>query len=338
MSLKLTLVRTAIVAVIFAFAVVQAQASTHNVKFTGGVEKKFTNLDKVLDKLLETMNTPSLWNQALWNGRVSGTGKTGLTNYKLKDIVADFKKYLTDGSLTLNFRLDTATNFRAAGSTTKNRISLNRGAGSWQDGGKTYTDYQLARTIFHELMHDWQHYHWWSTGEYIPLTWDKETVAEKIETYLPSSLFDGTKHPDPGTDKPVPQKTEIWRNAMGVWQLDGGARKIRIYESEGEIVGTIEDLGDWTSYQLENGDLLFDQGKVAGPDRIKGRYFSYMLKDKKPAPGHNPAKNTSIVITAAPDGNTITTECNVAQFREEGGVNRIDGFGDKVTRKYNRVK
>ena len=74
-------------------------AGTVRVRYKGGVEDKFLDLDDVLDNLLKTMDEPSLWGSR-WNEKVPLSGR--FTNYTLKELVESMRKYLTDGSLTFN--------------------------------------------------------------------------------------------------------------------------------------------------------------------------------------------------------------------------------------------
>lgn len=179
-----------------------AWAKPAKVKFSGDVEKKFPNLQVVLDQLVTTLETIELWDKKVMNQRVVSTGN--VVNYRFIDIVKHFHGYLTDGNLEITYRPDhDAVWPRAAADTpTGYRINLHNKAGSWDGPSEPYTDYKLARTVFHELVHIWQN-RTWMVGN--PFT--QENSAYFIEKFLPSDLFDSTTYPDPADSAdPVPPR------------------------------------------------------------------------------------------------------------------------------------
>lgn len=185
---------------IMAICVVPCYAVPAKVRLSGEVDKKFRNLRKVLDQLEQTLGDPILWGD-FWNKKVPMTGKTGLTNYRFKDIALDLKKYLSDESLEIEFRLTKAVRFGepAAQTVNKNKIILFQHAGR-SPKANIYSDYYLARTIFHELMHVWQYYHWTVIGRFM----DYEGFPTETDKHLPKARFSLEEFPDPGATTPVP--------------------------------------------------------------------------------------------------------------------------------------
>lgn len=235
-------------------------ANLHKVKLTDGVQGKFKHVDLVLNQLIRTMEDPKVWGAA-WNQKVPSTGT--LRNYTVGQLVEQYKNYLTNGSLTIGFRPDPkATNFAAAASTVRNKIALNMLAGNADRQG--YSDYKLAKTIFHELTHNWQYHNWKITGENQPfMPWDKERPAYDIEKYLPRNFFDTTLYPDPKDMNPLPPTGEdapdaLWRNAVGKWKNSTGT-VLQIYEhSPGRLMCTIAELGSGLKgYQWAKDDVSF---------------------------------------------------------------------------------
>ncbi|MFQ5729551.1 MAG: hypothetical protein ACE5GN_04240, partial [Waddliaceae bacterium] len=160
---------------------------------------KFRNLKKVLAKLEQTLRKPKLWGDH-WNKKVYLSGR--ITDYKFKEIAPDLNRYLTDGSLKMSFRLTKKTFLGAPGGQTvnKNHIILFQIAGAVPNEKRLYSDYHLARTVFHELMHVWQYYYWTFVGRFM----DVETFPTKTEKWLPTARFSTKKFPDPRGTTPVP--------------------------------------------------------------------------------------------------------------------------------------
>lgn len=177
-------------------------AKPAKVQFQGDLERKFPNIQRVLNTLVETLERKDLWDQDVLLQRVPVTGK--FVNYRLVDIVGEFHGYLTDGKLTLIYKPNhPKSNVKAAASTARPyRIALHNKAGSWDGKDSPYSDYLLARTIFHELVHIWQI----RNGTAPTLIGSKETSAYFIEPHLPKDLFDLTEYPDPGGTNPVPSQ------------------------------------------------------------------------------------------------------------------------------------
>jgi len=192
-------------AIFHSFSVQQAYGASINVSLTPEVTAKFPQLRKVLNQLLETLNTPGLWGSNL-NLKVPDTGLFSFGKYTIREINSDFVKYLTDGKLRIDFKLDDSK--KAAADTfchtvfTANdiTISLHSGAGSWRGKTAPYSDYDLAITIYHELLHVWQFHHEAMPSCYI-LT--KEIPSYFLEKYLPKDLFDTRTCPDPLGSTPV---------------------------------------------------------------------------------------------------------------------------------------
>ena len=181
-----------------------------NLRFSQCVRSQFPNLEKVLSQLLKTLMTPGVWGQNILDKKVLVTRT--FSNVRLKNIHKEFIRYLTDGSLEIHLRPDPkGGRLRAAGNTpNKNKINLMLKAGSWKNRNAKYSDYQLAMTIYHELMHIWQHRNWWISGEYVPFVpWDKEAAPYFIENLLPKKHFDAHEYYRP-----------FGPSMLGVWRTD----------------------------------------------------------------------------------------------------------------------
>jgi hypothetical protein len=181
--------------------------ASFNVALTPEVTAKFPHLRRVLKNLVETLNTPALWGDNL-KLKVPDTGFFSFGKSTIGEINADFVKYLTDGKLRLTFRPDAGKKKGVAAdtychtvlSTNDIAMALHPSAGSWRSQTAPYSDYDLAVTIYHELLHAWQFHHEVAPSCYI-LT--KETPAYFLEAYLPKDLFDTKTCPDPGGSTPV---------------------------------------------------------------------------------------------------------------------------------------
>ncbi len=160
---------------------------------------------KILTQLLETLNTPSLWGNNL-KLKVPDTGLFSFGKYTIGEINSDFVKYLTDGKLRITFKLEPNDAKRAAADTfcystfTANdiAIALHQGAGSWRSKTAPYSDYDLAITIYHELLHVWQFHHEAMPSCYI-LT--KEIPSYFLEKYLPKICLTPLHAPIPSAQR-----------------------------------------------------------------------------------------------------------------------------------------
>ncbi len=74
--------------------------------------KKYPRLRFVLDKMLESVNSPSAWNLSgcTFSEKVPSTGY--FVNMTVGDFLPIFRQYLTDGSLNISFRPDFKTSGR----------------------------------------------------------------------------------------------------------------------------------------------------------------------------------------------------------------------------------
>ena len=171
-----------------------------NVQFSGGLEDKFKNIDGVLQNLLQTLDTPEVWGP-FWNERVRLTGKINLTDYPFHEIANELKTYLTDGSLEFEFRTTEAVGgaIVAAHTPGPGKIVLYQYAGR-APNANMYSDYYLARTIFHELMHIFQHRKMTALGREMA----KEDFPTDTEKRLPTAFFSTEESKDPGDTTPLP--------------------------------------------------------------------------------------------------------------------------------------
>lgn len=224
-----------------------------DVKFGGDVEKKFPCLKVVLNQLLETLGTGLLWDSKFWLSPIPTTGT--VRHDKFFQVAAEMRRYLTDGKLQIVFRPDPRPpRLGRAGGDTPNRttINLHIKSGSWGvPDQKTYCNYDLAVTIFHELMHVWQHDHWFFSGNIYPaIPWDKEMAPTLIETQLPKDLFKMKRYQDPGGSDPVPPSCED--DVKTAWMHNEPA----IFKEEGaknqQIVEIAEDRIEFTDTKWNN--------------------------------------------------------------------------------------
>lgn len=162
------------------------------VQLTPQVKDRYPNLQRVLNGILQTVEDPSLFPPDVWNQKIHFTGK--VTNVLFSDVMKEYRTYLTDGRLQIDLRPDPdARKLRArvaAQVVDEEHMLLFYMAGSRMKNGKAYySDYQLAQTIFHELMHVYQ----LRTGN---VGFDKEAPAYYMEGTLPIKHFDRTLYPD----------------------------------------------------------------------------------------------------------------------------------------------
>jgi len=205
--LAMTAVLVSAVALFFICSISPVRAASINVRLAPDVVKKFPHLRKVLDRLLETLSTPAPWGTS-WNQKLPYTGLFAVEKYTIGQINADFVRYLNDGKLRMDIKIDAGKNMRAAADTycystfsaSDVGIQLHQSAGSWRSQTAPYSDYDLAITIYHELLHVWQFHHEVAPSCYV---FTKEKPAYFIEAYLPKRLFDVTTCPDPGGATPV---------------------------------------------------------------------------------------------------------------------------------------
>ena len=199
-----------ILCLILFFLIQAAGAEPVSVTYTGEdnapkTDEKFTNVDNVLKQLEETLKKPELWGD-FWNEKVPMSGT--FTNYQFKDIAPDLAKYLTDGSLTIQFKENKVINIgkskaqAAAQTVNRNKIILFQVAGQ-VPGKKKYSDFYLASTILHELMHVWQYDKWTAIGRSMNI----HDSVNAVEPKLPKDLFSTTEVDDPGGSLPVPNTT-----------------------------------------------------------------------------------------------------------------------------------
>lgn len=166
--------------------------------------KKYPRLRFVLDKMLEVANTPSAWNLSgcAFSEKVPSTGY--FINMTVGDFLPIFRQYLTDGSLNISFRPDFKTSGpRAAGQAVDaHTIYVYPLAGSYYKAGETqgYSDYKLAVTLFHEMVHVWQ-YRTYALADWRP---SKERPTLFMEQCIPSGFFSRTGVSDPDGEAPVP--------------------------------------------------------------------------------------------------------------------------------------
>lgn len=153
-----------------------------NVRLTGGITEELPNVMRVLDQLLETLESPDLWPNS--NDKIGMTERAA--NWRMSDLAGELRRYLTDGELELNFRMTRAVGsaLAAANTPSRNKMILFQEAGRAKDR-KAYSDYYLARTLFHELMQVFQYEHWTAAGRMM----DYETFPTETEAYLPKDLF-----------------------------------------------------------------------------------------------------------------------------------------------------
>ena len=183
-----------------------AEADVPNVKIAKEAAARYPNLEKVLKQLWRTLNNQSLWGK-LWNENVSLSGCiTTLGRYKFSAIAAALRGYLSDGTVTIEYRIQAKA--RAAAQTVdRNRIILFQAAGreSEHAAKEIYSDYFLARTLFHELMHVFQYDKW----NPVSRKTDYEGFPTALDPSLPKAFFSTQIYQDPGssnTPLPPPKK------------------------------------------------------------------------------------------------------------------------------------
>jgi hypothetical protein len=282
------------VALFFSVAAANSQVVTPT------ASAKFTNLDKVTQNLVKTLGDPKLWG-AFWDQKISGTGKIGPTNYKFSQIAPELKKYLQNGEVEIGFKND-ASEAVSAETPNKSHIYLHPKAGSMSGSASQYSDYALANTIFHELMHVWQYRHWTTVGRFM----DYEGFPTVVDKKLPRQLFDTTQTKDPGGEEPVPAVVG-WQKVVGLWKTSSGAH-VRIREENGDIYGNFEALGTLADkYEVEKDEFSFDGGKPALPKgnviEVKGAYTFFQKGD---VPNEGPHKKGHGRITVNADGKSLT--------------------------------
>lgn len=166
--------------------------------------KKYPRLRFVLDKMLESVNSPSAWNLSgcTFSEKVPSTGY--FVNMTVGDFLPIFRQYLTDGSLNISFRPDFKTSGpRAAGQAVDGHtIYVYPLAGSYYKAGEPqgYSDYKLAITLFHEMVHVWQ-YRTYALADWRP---SKERPTSFLEQCIPSGFFNRAVVADPDGEAPVP--------------------------------------------------------------------------------------------------------------------------------------
>jgi len=181
---------------------VGSQRSSPHVHLRPGVDARFVDVDDVLQQLLDTLETPKLWS-SFWDERVPGSGSFGSAHpfpYKFSDIAAALARYLTDRKLNIGYR---TAELKVGGGLTTSRTEmfLYEVAGRGENGGRyVYSDYSLARTIFHELMHVFQYDYWTATGR----STDYEGFPTATEPKLPKTLFNTCEYIDPGGQAAMP--------------------------------------------------------------------------------------------------------------------------------------
>lgn len=179
------------------------------VTLTPATVKKYPRLRFVLDKMLEATNTPSDWNLSgcSFNEKVPSTGY--FVNMTVGDFLPIFRQYLTDNSLSISFRPDFKTSGpRAAGQAVDaHTILVFPLAGSYSKAGEGqgYSDYKLAVTLFHEMLHIWQH-RTYAMADWRP---SKERPTDYFEKCIPSGFFIRQTVADPGGEMPVPSSAPL---------------------------------------------------------------------------------------------------------------------------------
>ncbi len=168
------------------------------IKIDPKLEEKFPRLQTILNQLEETLSQQHLWGD-IWNKKIKKSGR--ITNYRFSEIAKSLREYLQDRSIRFSFRLSQATRLGvvAAQTVDKKHIILFQNAGRSTNENK-YSEYYLARTIFHELMHIWQYRHWTALGRFM----DYEGFPTEMEESLPRVLFSTIEYPNPEGEKPVP--------------------------------------------------------------------------------------------------------------------------------------
>jgi hypothetical protein len=191
----------AVLVFLTASAAASVQASPH-VHLRPGVDARFVDVDQVLEQLLTTLDTPSLWG-GFWDQRVPASGAIKSLHpfpYKFSDIAAALKRYLTDGKLNIAYRTALLKS-GAALTVSRTEVILYEPAGRNENGGRyVYGDYNLARTIFHELMHVFQYDYWTVAGR----SSDYEGFPTATEPKLPKAHFNTCEYLDTGGQAPMP--------------------------------------------------------------------------------------------------------------------------------------
>jgi hypothetical protein len=164
--------------------------------------ERYPHLELVLRQLWRTLNAPALWG-SLWNENISGSGciTTG-GRFKFSEIAAHVRQYLTDGSVTIEYRVQ-KSKVAAAQTVNRKRTILFQSAGREAEHAarRVYSDYFLARTLFHEMLHIFQYDEWNALAR---LT-DYEGFPTALDPKLPKKFFSTKEYPDTGADTaPLP--------------------------------------------------------------------------------------------------------------------------------------
>jgi hypothetical protein len=249
------------------FSLVQAAGTGPvSVTYTGEdnapkTDEKFTNIDTVLKQLEETLTKPELWGD-FWDEKVPMSGT--FTNYRFKEIAPDLAKYLTDGSLTIQFKENKIINIgkskaqAAAQTVNRNKIILFQVAGM-VPGKKKYSDFYLASTILHELMHVWQYDKWTAVGR----TMNIHDSVNAVEPKLPKDLFSTTEIDDPGGSLPVPNTSSgqvIQKSSILLFDASQSmGENNKIQNAKTAAKNAVQDLNDQNEVALI---VFYDCGSI----------------------------------------------------------------------------
>ncbi len=248
-----------------------------NVRLTGKVERKYPNIQKVLDQLILTFDDAAAWG-TLWTEKIP---LSGAVNWTSQELAAELKKYLTNGTLEISFHPDDVGDSRLSAATkSKSLIRLHSAAGNIINETSIYTDYRLARTIFHELMHVLQYTHWNVVGRFM----DYEGFPTAHEPKLPTKHFSQAQTFDPHGAGPVPPVI------AGTWHYEGEPDKpctIAINLQKGaergrlDVVASDGEAGSGYYVEPDRFEITFPKsGKLTGTVSPGGQVIQWSNYDK----------------------------------------------------------